>query len=488
MPLIVDTCRFILATRDSGYKSLGHALAELIDNAFDAEASSVWITDEHSSDSILIVDNGKGMSYDEISNALSFGWSSQYDRRTTHGRFGMGLPNSSLSQAGRVDLYSWQDGEIAYHTYLDVEEVAQGKQTLLPHPQKIKLSEIPGHIDSKSGTSIVWSKLDKCVIPFINSTKTILLNTLGRVYRHYLWRGKNIYIGKEQVTPIDPLMLRSNPTIQAASVFGNKLVFRVKHQYTPKKKTDSAIYVTFSLLPVIEWHGLTNLEKRQMGITRGGGISIVRAGREIDYGWLLMGSKRKENYDDWWRCEIQYEPELDELFGLTNTKQGIRPSEFIMDLLTPEISNIARQLNTRVRKLHEELKSSKSMAEEIATKASHYISPIANNRKRSLNIHKTKITKKPMSSKALFETSVKKGSLILSINTNHPFYGKCFGGPRKGETQQEKTALTAIELALLAFGRTAMKFSRNTKNNTSRKWIEEMSDVLAAYSEHWRER
>ena len=32
------------------------------------------------------------------------------------------------------------------------------------------------------------------------------------------------------------------------------------------------------------------------------------ANREIDFGWFFMGNKRRENYDDWWRCEVKFEP------------------------------------------------------------------------------------------------------------------------------------------------------------------------------------
>ncbi len=58
----------------------------------------------------------------------------------------------------------------------------------------------------------------------------------------------------------------------------------------------------------------------RLGIVGGGGVSVLRAGREIAHGWYLMGSKRKENYDDWWRCEIEFEPVLDEHFGITINK------------------------------------------------------------------------------------------------------------------------------------------------------------------------
>ncbi len=38
-----------------------------------------------------------------------------------------------------------------------------------------------------------------------------------------------------------------------------------------------------------------------------GGWSVNSAcRRESDYGWFFMGPKRKENYDDWWRCEVAF--------------------------------------------------------------------------------------------------------------------------------------------------------------------------------------
>ena len=66
----------------------------------------------------------------------------------------------------------------------------------------------------------------------------------------------------------------------------------------------STVSVRFSELPVVAWRDLSAEEKRLRGIVGGAGVSFIRAGREIDYGWFLMGGKRKENYDDWWRCEV----------------------------------------------------------------------------------------------------------------------------------------------------------------------------------------
>ncbi|MGI0134664.1 MAG: ATP-binding protein [Candidatus Micrarchaeaceae archaeon] len=67
---------FIQATRDSGYKSTSAAIAELIDNAFEAEATivNVEIEDDPSQESkrLTITDNGCGMASQTLRLALQF--------------------------------------------------------------------------------------------------------------------------------------------------------------------------------------------------------------------------------------------------------------------------------------------------------------------------------------------------------------------------------------------------------------------------------
>ena len=102
---------FIQATRDSGYKSTSAALAELVDNAFEAEASSVEIELVESpvtgEKRVIVTDNGGGMSPSTMQLALQFGGSTRFNSRRGAGRYGMGLPNSSLSQTRRVDVYRY---------------------------------------------------------------------------------------------------------------------------------------------------------------------------------------------------------------------------------------------------------------------------------------------------------------------------------------------------------------------------------------------
>lgn len=111
---LIAVDRFIQATRDSGYKGTTSAVSELVDNALQAGASQISISvnpdqnDEVSGLAVEIADNGCGMDGASLQQALRFGGSSRFNDRSGLGRYGMGLPNSSLSQARRLEVVTWK--------------------------------------------------------------------------------------------------------------------------------------------------------------------------------------------------------------------------------------------------------------------------------------------------------------------------------------------------------------------------------------------
>ena len=130
---IVPAKTAISTFRDAGYKNTASAIAELIDNSIEAEAKEIQILAfqeyvNHGERSVLrvtkiaIYDNGCGMSPETLCVCLQFGNGTRLDSREGIGRFGIGLPNASISQCKRVDVYSWQ-GKECHRTYLDVDEV-----------------------------------------------------------------------------------------------------------------------------------------------------------------------------------------------------------------------------------------------------------------------------------------------------------------------------------------------------------------------------
>src|SRR5690348_5690492 len=96
---------FILATRDAGYRSTSAAVAELIDNSLQARASHIRVyvfgggEDVGHPLRIAVLDDGEGMDSATLRQSLQFGGSERFNDRRGLGRFGMGLPNSSLSQS-----------------------------------------------------------------------------------------------------------------------------------------------------------------------------------------------------------------------------------------------------------------------------------------------------------------------------------------------------------------------------------------------------
>src|SRR5262245_9997055 len=144
---IVALDKFIQATRDSGYKGTASAISELVDNSIQAGATRIAISvtattsgEEDKAIEVSVLDNGCGMDPFTLRQALRFGGSTRFGDRSGLGRYGMGLPNASLSQTRRVVVYTWRSSddrragrssrsrahyipERVYTSYLDVDEI-----------------------------------------------------------------------------------------------------------------------------------------------------------------------------------------------------------------------------------------------------------------------------------------------------------------------------------------------------------------------------
>src|SRR3954470_1722956 len=89
---IVAAEHFVLATRDTGYRSVAAAVAELIDNSLQANAHRVdvivrEVEEEHGRSVILgVLDDGNGMSPKMLECALQFGGTNRFGDRSGLGR------------------------------------------------------------------------------------------------------------------------------------------------------------------------------------------------------------------------------------------------------------------------------------------------------------------------------------------------------------------------------------------------------------------
>lgn len=480
---IVAVDKFIQATRESGYKSTSSAIAELVDNAIQADADRIRITlsqaeGDDASINVVVQDNGTGMDALTLRHALRFGGSTRFNDRKGLGRYGMGLPNSSLSQARRVTVYTWQSAHEVYMSYLDVDEIASRQVTEVPLPRLVDrpIEAATG----KSGTIVVLSRCDRLDHRRISTIARRLLAELGRQFRYFLVNGVTITINGDRLDPIDPLFLNHDAKFNGAMVFGEPIEYEVRAEANGNAGMIGRVRITFSELPVHDWHRLSNDDKRRIGISNGAGVSVVRAGREVDYGWFFLGSKRRENYDDWWRCEIQFDPVLDEAFGITHTKQQVRPKAYLIETLAPDIEAAARALNGRARKAHMAAKAAErfSESEKLATERGKLLEPLPpGSRSRDQKIfdqlkkqnrglgkpeptngHPTtgvayKIVETALHDTSFFNYAREEGRLILVLNPNHPFYKLVYKQLAESDMPRDQQLRTQLELLLLAAAR-----------------------------------
>jgi hypothetical protein len=353
---IVPAKLAIKAMMDSGYKNAAYALAELMDNSIQAKAKVVELLciekksivenrRREKIEAIGVLDNGSGMSADTLRLALQFGNGTRLDEesQTGMGKFGMGLPSASISQARKVEVWSWQDGvQSSMYSYLDVDEIINGTMTGIPSPaaKKIPAEWIKvGKNFGNSGTLVVWTGLDRCIW---KTGKAIIENSeflIGRMYRKFLNGDVQIRMAtfdgnskdyaqtsEKFAKPNDPLYLMSGTSTPAP--YDEEPMFE-PWPSPENNEIDIPIKFAGKIHHVKVRMSMAKLSARVDGTAgartpgshaaKNVGVSILRAGRELelDSSWASWGDARER----WWGLEVEFPPSLDELFGVTNNKQ-----------------------------------------------------------------------------------------------------------------------------------------------------------------------
>ena len=364
----------ITAMRDSGYKNTAYALAELIDNAVQANASMIEVFCIEKRERVLmrersrlweiaVLDNGSGMDVQTLWMALQFGNGTRLNDRTGIGRFGMGLPNASISQARRVDIWTWKNGPAnAIKSFIDIDKIEEGDMMKVPEPTHDPMPErwqsLSGHI-GQCGTLVVWSNLDFERLTW-KSSKSALRHTeeiAGRAYRRFILNRKisirlyamedgtddTILVDRE-TSVNDPLYLV--PLKALPSPFNTQPmfthVFDENHdiEYNGKIHTVMARYSVASEHTIAAAGGTVKRGSTKYGkhAARNIGVSVLRAGREImlDHGWCIGYDPRER----WWGAEVEFPPQLDEVFGVTNNKQA---ATHFAELATTEWEELAEE-------------------------------------------------------------------------------------------------------------------------------------------------
>ena len=332
--------------------------------------------------SFAFLDNGKGMDYETLKDCLTIGYTTNKERRGM-GRFGVGLPQASIFVCNRVEVYSWQNGiDNCKRVYLDADEVRERNLNEIAAPISIsfppkykkylKWNGTDKSFDFTShGTFVVWTNCTNVDYKKWNTCVNHMNADLGRKYRYFLAdNNKRIHMlelisGSDEIMfPNDPLYLMTPsqecvPNDVQKFIDGNYQTkkYDINDGYTEtlfeifKTDDDSNDVVTLNIeyeendqikvgkvkikYSVIKekYYSKTSLRTetkpgslnygKSIRLNENIGISIVRNGREIDFGPFGFFDLYNVPEYRWWGIEISFESDMDAAFGISNNKQSV---------------------------------------------------------------------------------------------------------------------------------------------------------------------
>lgn len=324
--------RLINSMRAIGY-TFATSLADIIDNSISAKSKKINIFSDTFTDVpyLEIIDDGIGMSYDELINALVFGSERTYDESDL-GRFGLGLKAASLAQCRKLQVCSKQNGKIHCMGYdLDVIEETDKWDIMVYNDEEIEqIPNIELLNNAKSGTIVKWETFDFIMNEskpgeFESNLRKIISDAKKHVSLvfHRFYDEIDIIFNGNKVQKRDPFLIDSKPRQQTGITM---------EEYIGNSK----VLITPYSLPYA--NTLTNNEKELLGLETGKslyddqGFYIYRNKRLIIWGsWLRMN--QKSEFNKLARVQVDVPTSLDSVWMLDVKKSSAKIPDVVKNKL-----------------------------------------------------------------------------------------------------------------------------------------------------------
>ena len=177
------------------HHTLESAMADLVDNSIDADATTVtiqFITGPGQLGGIVVVDNGKGMDAQTIDRAMRLGGQRAYAPGDL-GHFGVGLKAAALGNANVLTVWSKQYGAVPVGRRLRKVDLARDyscEVLSIDAAGRVLAHSLP----SETGTVIVLSEITKGILGdspvefaiWLARAQEAVRQHLGLVYHRYL--------------------------------------------------------------------------------------------------------------------------------------------------------------------------------------------------------------------------------------------------------------------------------------------------------------
>ena len=209
-PNLVESMRAL------GY-SFKTAIADLIDNSVGALAKRIdLIMLPDSNPYLIILDDGYGMSYEELELALKFGSKNPNDKRSEEdlGRFGLGMKSASLSQCRKLTVASKRDGVISCFSW-DIDYINEQKNWALIEYDLDEIENLPNIDRLKSlehGTYLLLQNFDRVAVSTQNLANTLnsymseTIDHLALTFHRFIEDGLKIFVNNNLIEGRDPFL------------------------------------------------------------------------------------------------------------------------------------------------------------------------------------------------------------------------------------------------------------------------------------------
>jgi Histidine kinase-, DNA gyrase B-, and HSP90-like ATPase len=297
----------------NSYRSFGYnlstAIADIIDNSISANANEICIEYNWKGEDsfISIFDNGIGMNKEELVLAMTPGSKDPEEERNENdlGRFGMGLKTASFSQCKRLTCITKKINYSTIKRCWDIDFInKENEWQLLDYVSDNSFFD--KFNNQKSGTLVLWQKLDRIVGNTDSSNETVknafyqeMMNVKVHLslFFHKFIESKRIklFFQNEEIEPYNPFLLNLNPKPEMGlpEKFGN-------------------VEITYFILPHMSEIGKSEYENSggSLGWFQKQGFYIYRGDRLLVAGdWL--GLEKKRDYSKLARIAISFSNEND---------------------------------------------------------------------------------------------------------------------------------------------------------------------------------
>lgn len=329
------------STRAIGY-SIESAIADVIDNSITANSTLIEIDFFPIDAFISILDNGIGMSEEELIAAMQYGSKSPLDERETDdlGRYGLGMKTASLSQCRILTVVSKKSGKLSACRW-DLNHILNAKSWSLIVLNASMIGQLP-NIDKlhnlASGTLVIWQDLDKFSIgernieEAYNKKMGLVREHLSLVFHRFLSgeqgiRKLSIKMNNSELAAHDPFLINKSTLLMDQEVI---TINDAKVTYKPY------ILPHISQLTKEEINSLSGKE----GLRKSQGFYVYRNKRLLIWGtWFRL--LRQGDLSKLARVQVDIPNSLDDLWTLDIKKSTATPPEEVRKNLSIVIDKIA---------------------------------------------------------------------------------------------------------------------------------------------------